>query len=140
METPNSELLDAYKRTEFVVDYPCVDGKTTIRHGESNNLIDKLLLEHNVTTGTFITAHNPHSRRLSDGENHKRHRTLLADVERQGFAYLTGRGIGTDDWPAEESLFVLGTSHEQATSLGREHGQFAIVWVEIGRVAEIALC
>jgi hypothetical protein len=138
METPSPELLGAYRRTKFIVDQS--DGETIIRHGECNHDIDKMLSEHAVRSGTFITAHNPHSQRFSDDENHSRHLALIADIEKRGFPYLTGRGIGTDDWPPEESLFVLGMSRNLASTLGRKYGQLAIVWVETGRTAEVVLC
>src|SRR6266566_2703825 len=116
------ELLEAYKRTEFIVDLP--DRRTVIRHGHRNSFIEWTLSKHATKTGAFITAHNPGSRRLSDVENRERHRLLIADVEEQGLAYLMGRGIGEDhDWPAEESVFVIGTSHDQATALGKKCGQ-----------------
>jgi hypothetical protein len=66
---------------------------------------------------------------------------LLADVEKQGFSYLTARGVGEDGkWPAEESLFVIGTSRHQATALGKKYGQLAIVWVETGKPAQVVCC
>jgi hypothetical protein len=138
METPSPELLEAYRRTKFIVDQP--DGETIIRHGERNADVDKILSEHAVRSGTFITAHNPHSQRLSQSENDNRHRALKADIEKQGFPYLTGRGVGADDWPTEESLFVLGVRRDLASMLGRKYGQLAIVWVEMGRDAEVVLC
>lgn len=138
METRSAKLLEAYKRTKFIVDQP--NGGIIIRHGECNPDIERLLSEHAVRSGMFITAHNPHSQRLSDDENRDRHLSLIADIEERGFPYFTGRGIGTDDWPAEESLFVLGMSRDLASMLARKHGQLAIVWVDVGRVAEIVLC
>jgi sugar phosphate isomerase/epimerase len=138
METPSPELLEAYRRTKFIVDQP--DGETIIRHGECNHDIGKMLLEHAVRSGAFITAHNPHSQRLSENENRNRHLALIADVEKQGLPYFTGRGVGAEDWPAEESLFVLGVSRDLASMLGRKYGQVAIVWVEADRAAEVVLC
>jgi len=138
MGTFSPELLDAYKRTKFIVDQP--DGEIIIRHGRRNHDIDKMLSKHAVRSGTFITAHNPHPQRLSDDENHNRHLSLIADIEKQGFPYFTGRGIGADNWPAEESLFVLGMNRDPASMLGRKYGQLAIVWVETGRAAEVVLC
>jgi hypothetical protein len=133
------ELLEAYKRTQFIVDLP--DRQTVICHGKRNNVIEQILSEHAAKTGAFVTAHNPRSQRLSDDQNRERHRLLIADVEKQSFAYLTGRGVGEDhSWPAEESLFVIGTTHDQATALGTKYGQLAIVWVEMGRAPEIVLC
>src|SRR2546426_11275913 len=79
------ELLEAYKRTEFIVDLP--DRQTVICHGQRNSVIEQILSQHATKAGAFITAHNPGSRRLSDGENRERHRLLIADVEKQGFAY-----------------------------------------------------
>ncbi|PYV74245.1 MAG: hypothetical protein DMG97_09285 [Acidobacteria bacterium] len=133
------ELLEAYKRTQFIVDLP--DRQTIICHGQRNGVIEQILAEHAAKTGAFITAHNPRSQRLSDAENRERHRLLIADVKKQGFAYLTGSGIGEDHgWPAEESLLVIGTTHDQAIALGTKHGQLAIVWVETGKAAQIVLC
>jgi len=138
MKTLSPELLEAYKRTKFIVDQP--DGGVIIRHGERNHDIDKVLLQHAVRSGAFITAQNPHSQRLSDDENYNRHLALIADIEKQGLPYFTGRGVGAEEWPAEESLFVLGVSRGLASRLGRKLGQFAIVWVETSRAAEVVLC
>jgi len=54
---------------------------------------------------------------------------------------LTGRGVGdSSDWPAEESLFVIGIGEDDAKEMGWKFGQLAIVFVESGKPALVVEC
>jgi hypothetical protein len=94
-----------------------------------------------VYLSAFITAFNPGSTRLSDSENEHRHNRLIQHLKEMGLRCLTGRGVGdSSDGPAEESLFVIGITADDAKTLGRKFGQFAIVIVESGKPAQVTEC
>lgn len=135
-EKDKSQLGIVYRATAYLVDGP--SGRFTIRVGERCTQVEQLIVELGATCWAFITALNPGSRQLSSEENQSRHRALEERVCTLGYAYYPGEGVGdSGEWPAEESLFVLGIGEEEAISLGREFGQAAIVVGEIGGEAEL---
>ena len=55
-----------------------------------------------------------------------------------GFAFLAGEGRGRiGDWPPEPSILAFGMSRARAASIGRRFRQNAIVYVPLGRPAEL---
>jgi hypothetical protein len=133
-------LEQAYRATTYRVDVP---GQPfiAIRVGEHDDALDALLAARGVGSWTYITAYNPGSVPLSDAENERRHHELLADVARCGaVAVFDGLGVGDDGWPPEPSLLVLGVGRDEACSLGRKHGQVAVVYGERGKPAELVWC
>jgi len=135
----NPRLIEAYQNTEFVVE--AADEQIVLRVGEPNHRIDSLLRACGETNGAYITACNPQSVRLGSPENARRHEMLQDRVRKLGHQFFSGRGIGRDgDWPAEESLFIVGVGRRRALELGRDFGQNAIVFKEIDRSTELLLC
>ena len=58
-----------------------------------------------------------------------------------GFFYFEGRGISpANDWPAEESLLIIGIPVDVACALGRSFAQLAIVAGELGAPAQLLDC
>jgi hypothetical protein len=132
-------LIEAYQSTKFVVDIP--GGQIVLRVTEPNHRIDALLRTCNASTGAFITACNPRSVRLESAENARRHEMLVNRVRKLGHQFFSGRGIGMDgDWPPEESVFIVAIKRSGALELGRDCGQNAIVFKEVGRSPELVLC
>ena len=132
-------LLDAYRRTAFVANTP--SGRLSLRIGQRSSTLDDLLTEQGVTTWAYVTAFNPGSIVLTHEENVARQRELECAVASRGFTAYSGEGVGDDGrWPAESSLLVLGIGRSDAVQLGRRFGQFAIVYGELGREAELLMC
>jgi hypothetical protein len=133
-----SNLISAYLATDYVV---FSKGRTvSIRVGQRSLFVDALLTRIGARSGTFITAWNPFSKSQSVGTNTQRDRELRRYLTANGFAFLTGEGHGqVGDWPPEHSVFALAVSRTQAASVGRRFLQNAIVYVPLGRPAELIM-
>ena len=128
-------LLDAYLRTNFQAQTPA--GTLSIRCGHSHEQLDALLASHGHRTWAFISGCNPRSRVLTDGENADRHAALFAAL-RGRFTLHEGQGV-SEGW-AEPSFLVIGIGPKEATQIGRDLGQHAIVVGERYGPAELRDC
>src|SRR5664280_77533 len=67
-------------------------------------------------------------------------RELKGYLSARGFAFLAGEGRGEiGEWPPESSILAFGMSRAQAASIGRRFRQNAIVYVSLGRPAELVM-
>lgn len=133
-----SDLVLAYRATDYVA----FDNSRAflIRIGRHSLVVDGLLAKMNVRSGAFITAWNPFSKGQSVGANACWDRKLKSDLNARGFAFLAGEGRGEiGEWPPEPSIFAFGMSRAQAASIGRRFRQNAIVYVSLGRPAELVM-
>jgi Protein of unknown function (DUF3293) len=129
-----SDLEQAYRATAYCVDAP--EGRLVIRIGQVHTAIDALLLRHGCRTWAYVTAHNPVSIRLQPEENQRRQRELEEEVARSGRAFYRGEASGTiGDWPAEQSVLILGVSARDALDLAEQYGQAALVFGAAGASA-----
>jgi hypothetical protein len=128
-------LERAYLATHYVV---FAGGAPLIlRIGERNRELDRLLRRHGRRDWAFLTAWNPRSRLLPHWRNAHRQRRLARLFPQA----LDGAGIGVDpDWPAEDSLCVLGVAAGRARRTGRLFGQYAILAGTRGGVARLLWC
>jgi hypothetical protein len=133
-----SGLVLAYRATDYVA---YSDGRVfLLRIGHHSLVIDGLLTRMKARSGTFITAWNPFSRSLSAGANAYWDRELKGYLSDRGFAYFVGEGRGrTGEWFPESSILAFGISRAQAASIGRRFRQNAIVYVSLGRPAELVM-
>lgn len=133
-----SNLVLAYRATDYVA---FSDGRTfSVRVGRHSLLVDRLLTRMKTSSGAFITAWNPFSKRQNAGVNASRDRELKNYLSAHGFGFLAGEGRGQiGEWPPEPSILALGMSRAQAASVGRRYRQNAIVYVPLGRPAELVL-
>jgi hypothetical protein len=132
-------LLDAYRRTAFIA-YTSM-GRVVLRIGKPSADLDALLSSTGVATWAYITACNPGSVRVTDGQNLARQRELEQVITARGCVSYRGDGIGDDgDWPAEPSLLILGIARDEAVQLGRRFGQLAVVCGERGHEVELVVC
>ena len=133
-----SDLVSAYRATDYVA----FNGSRAflVRIGHHSLLVDALLARMKATSGAFITAWNPFSKSQSAGANACRDRELKSYLSAQGFAFLVGEGRGQiGEWPAEPSILALGMSRARAAFIGRRFRQNAIVYVPLGRPAELIM-
>lgn len=130
-------LVAAYQATEFHV---FAQPPFALRVDERSEAAAGLAAAHGASCAAFVTAWNPESKPASDATNAEAQRRLVAEVEREGYAWLPGEGRGaTGDWPPEASLFVLGLPRGKAKALGRAFRQNAVVWVGADAVPELLL-
>jgi hypothetical protein len=130
-------LLAAYLAAEYVVygDPPIV-----LRIGERSRALDVLLEDAGTETAAFVTAANPGGRPADPADNALATEALVHAQREAGYACVPGEGRDPrGEWPAEASVLVLGISRREAEILGRSYEQNAIVVVERGKAAELAL-
>jgi hypothetical protein len=90
-----------------------------------------------------ITADNPGSRRLSPTENEVRRELLGRHLAALDLYCLPAENLAlAGDWPTEQGFFVTGASLDRplALALGRQMGQNAVLFGEVGNLAELLWC
>ena len=138
-DDPPARLRRAYARTTFRAVTPL--GTLDLRVGRRSELLNKLLRRYALGPWAYITAANPGSQLLTPEENGRRNRILADRLERSGFVFFPGEGIGDDaGWPSEESFLVLGMSGDQAAAIGRDYGQLAVVTGQYRGAPELTWC
>lgn len=73
-----------------------------------------------------VTAWNPDSRPLSEGENRDRHARLLADLDQRGLVHIPATGRDRTSPHHEVGVAVTGLDEAGGITLGRRHGQAAV--------------
>jgi len=130
------ELLVAYSQTEYII--PALE--ITIRIGETNSQLDALQEKYYSTCWAFVTAENPKSMSLSDGENLQRTNELEELLDKLGKTYFAGYGQGALDWKPEQSFLILNTTRQEAIEqFGIPYQQNAIVTGMKDKEAELCI-
>lgn len=133
---PPAALLRAYRQAIYRIGAAAGDpaaAPLTFRIDEDDPALTRLLRQHGVDRGAFVTAHNPGSRRLPDTVNQAAQRALEQAVDEAGWPWLPGLALDpAGHWPAEPSLAVLGIGRAAACSLAARFGQNALVWLAAG--------
>lgn len=132
----DASTLEAYRQTLYRV-----LGRRgfVLRVGERSQRLAELVAEHGLGAA-FITAFNPHSIELSDKENWQRQQALREVVISMRLLFLEGSGQHpSGEWPAEDSVLVLGVTVPQARAIAAQFGQNAIVWVGEDAVPSLLL-
>jgi hypothetical protein len=73
-----------------------------------------------------VTAWNPDSVRLAADVNTARNRLLVRELATRGLAWWPATGRDPADSHGEEGAAVTGLAEDDATDLGRRHGQAAV--------------
>ena len=132
-------LYDAFARTEFRAEIG--GGRVVIRIGATDTLLDELLDSRRISSWAYVTAWNPGAQRLPPAENALRHDALVRGLEKSGFRFFEGEGVGESaEWTPERSVLILGISEPEALELGERCEQEAIVVGERGQPARLRLC
>ena len=109
-----------------------------IRVGEANAALDELLESHGARQWAFVTASNPRSRALPDGENAARNAEMKSSLEQAGWRTVDGIGLPSrPGWQPEDSVLILGIDRDTATTLARRWQQNAIICGERGGLPEL---
>ena len=118
-------LQQAYLATHYIVD---TEPPFVLIIGKVNAALASLYTGRGVNCCAYLTAHNPHSQRLSAEANTLHQQALIYDIQNTGLEMIEGRGQHPDGaWPAEPSILVLGMNRDLACELGRKYAQNAIV-------------
>lgn len=126
-----SGLEQAYRATDYCVDAP--EGRLVIRIGQQHRAVEPLLARHDCSSWAYVTAHNPASQPHSAEHNQRRQRDLEEEVTRLGLPFYHGEAVAqAGNWPAEESLLILGIRRNQALDLAQRYGQAALLYGESG--------
>ena len=133
----NPDLLRSYKLANYHVDAsPSFILKIDI-HSPELESIYKTSHKH---TAAFITAFNPYSQELSNQENKDRNHKLEELIQSLDFDYIHGEGkCGDGDWDGEKSFLIFGISEKQASEIGKEFEQNAIVWCDKDAIPQLLL-
>ena len=131
------DLLKSYKLANYHVDAsPSFILKIDI-HSPELESIYKTSHKH---TAAFITAFNPYSQELSNQENKDRNHKLEELIQSLDFDYIHGEGkCGDGDWDGEKSFLIFGISEKQASEIGKEFEQNAIVWCDKDAIPQLLL-
>ncbi|MBE9048013.1 DUF3293 domain-containing protein [Pleurocapsales cyanobacterium LEGE 10410] len=131
-----SDLKTAYQQAIYEV-YP--DKQIIqLRIGQYSPQLNQLLKKYNCNTWAIITAFNPHSQCLTELENNQRHQSLIESLQPLQLTIIDA--LGRDDsgsWTPEKSLLILGIDRSQASDIGRNFEQKAIVYGELDRPPEL---
>jgi hypothetical protein len=127
----------AYRETEYRVhgDEPFV-----LSIGEDCEALAALHRRLRVDCSAYVTAYNPHSKKLDDVANSHRHAELGRDLRRRSLAAFEGIGQHPSNrWPGEVSFLILGLTLEAAKVLGSQLEQNAIVWSGADAIPQLVL-
>ena len=133
-------LVSAYRKTCYHAQQTPA-GRVECLVDTHNPALDALLAESGASSAGFITADNPFGLVLPASKNRNRHLELTELVQLNGWTHYPGLGGDADqaDWPAEQSLLVIGISRHELTGLGLYFQQNAVVYAERGRAGELLL-
>ena len=129
-----NSLIEAYKNTKYIVFEPTL----IIEIGKLNLEIDDIIINHNSNSWAFITAYNPFSRILTNDENRLRHDELKELTK--DYITFEGHGVGENPtWEPELSLLIIGISKDDASKIGKEFEQNAIVYGLINETPQLLI-
>ena len=130
-------LLESYESADYHVD---ASPSFIIKIGIHSAELDSIYKTSHKYTAAFITAFNPYSQELSNQENKDRNHKLEELIQSLHFDYIHGEGkCGNDDWDGEESFLIIGISKEQASEIGKQFEQNAIVWCNKDAIPQLLL-
>ena len=133
----NATLLESYESADYHVD---AAPSFILKIGRFSPELKILYKTSHKETAAFITAYNPQSQALSNKENKERNKRLEELIQSLHFDYIHGEGrCGDGDWAGEESFLIFGINQKQASEIGTEFDQNAIVWCDKDAIPQLAL-
>ena len=133
----NLDLLQSYKSADYHVD---ASPSFILKIGMHSPELDSIYKTSHKHTVAFINAFNPYSKELYAQENKDRNHKLEELIQSLGFDYIHGEGkCGDGDWDGEKSFLIFGISEEQASEIGKEFEQNAIVWCDKDAIPQLLL-
>lgn len=137
MSNINQELLNSYSSASYHI---YADPPFILKIGKFSKELNRLMKDLNFLSASFITAFNPYSQKLELHENKSRNKVLELKIQAMQFHYIKGDGRCMNSKEVgEESFLVFGISKKEATCLGEESQQNAIVFCEVEAIPELLL-
>ncbi len=105
------------------------DPPFTLQIGTRSPSLIEMHDRHQVRYSAFLTAWNPFSRLIDQATNSAMQQDLTETLARRELVGISGLGQHpSNQWPAEESLLILGIDLEVAKILAKQYEQNAFVW------------
>ncbi|MBF0183155.1 MAG: DUF3293 domain-containing protein [Magnetococcales bacterium] len=118
--------LEAYLATDYHI---LSEPPFIVKVGQFSQELSALHHRLHAASSALLTACNPCSRLLSEEENQRRQWCLLESIKEAGIPFITARGEDPQrQWPAENSLLLLGIEQQTAIKLGQKWQQNALLW------------
>ena len=135
--TISLDTIQAYRQTHYRVH---AQPAFTLCIAQPSAELIALHQANRVQSSAFITAYNPYSQPTGADDNQQRHQLLVQQLHAAGYTVLPGIGQHpSNNWPGEESCLVLGLGREEASALGMQQEQNAIVWCGLDGIPELVL-
>lgn len=137
-----AELLAAYQATRYEVylsDPPRPETTIVLRIGERSEPLAKLIEETGWYSGTFITAWNPFSAKVTDAENLAANQRLRVSLAEWAEGIYPGRGVSADGEWYEDGFLGLGLNLATARWLCQQYAQHAVVFFRQDAVPELLI-
>ena len=128
------EFRDIYQNAKYgVLSSPSIEFSISQRSIH----LDQLLTQYQQSTAGFITACNPWGKGLGKDMNHAKMAQLEKDLIKTKLPYLNAFGTNSEGTWKEESFLIIGIDKQDASQLGRQYEQNAIIWVVKEQVPEL---
>lgn len=131
------ELLDAYLSTRYRFAFEGRDHE--FRIGRASADLARVHDAFGAACSAFITAWNPGSRPLDEGENERRNASLEEDLRAGGYTPLPARGVAEQEGWCEPSFLVPGMDEAAARALAARYGQVAFVVAGVDAVSRLVI-
>ena len=137
MSNIKQELLDSYTEANYHV---YANPSFILKIGQSSKELRKLLTDLNVKFAAFITAFNPYSIELELIENKLRNKNLEEKIKSMQLHYIKGDGrCRKSNEVGEEGFLIFGITRDEASLLGKQSEQNAIVYCEVSSIPDLIL-
>lgn len=131
------DLIDAFLGTDYrVYGQPAF----TLKIGMPSYALEQLYQLHKQECAAFLTAWNPYSQSVSDAKNALLQQKLERELIRRSLRMIPGVGKHPrGKWEGEDSFLILGISLEDASVLGQDFQQNALVWCDCDAIPQMVL-
>jgi len=121
-----NKLDAAYQATTYRVFLP--GGLCDLRLGQASEVLRCWLETAEASSFAILTAHNPGSKQLDQALNMERQSEMELELLENGYEPFSGENVAdADDWPDEETCFVLDIELSEVCALAAKYGQSAAV-------------
>ena len=137
MSVIDQDTIEAYRTTDYFV---FGEALLTLRVGMACPELVSLHEKRGVACSAFLTGCNPFSTPLDGSTNAERQSLLACELQSRGLAFTDGIGQHAGNgWPGEPSFLVFGISLAEASAIGIQFKQNAILWIGSDGVPQLVV-